>query len=82
MDHPDMNMRQRMWLDVVKEYNCEILYHPGKANVVADGLSHKVVGAPIKDISLSMVVTSRLLDLIKKDRVEGLKRRFGKRSKS
>ncbi|KAL0541683.1 hypothetical protein IC582_021738 [Cucumis melo] len=36
------NMRQRRWLELVKDYDCEILYHPGKANVVADALSMKV----------------------------------------
>ncbi|TYK08815.1 pol protein [Cucumis melo var. makuwa] len=35
-------MRQRRWLELVKDYDCEILYHPGKANVVADPLSRKV----------------------------------------
>ncbi|MCO6516945.1 MAG: hypothetical protein J6586_10735, partial [Snodgrassella sp.] len=30
----DLNMRQRRWLELVKDYDCEILYHPGKANVV------------------------------------------------
>ena len=35
MDHPNLNMRKCMWLDVVKDYSCEILYHPGKANVMA-----------------------------------------------
>ncbi|KAL4013702.1 hypothetical protein IC575_025885 [Cucumis melo] len=38
----ELNMRQRRWLDLVKDYDCEILYHPGKANVVADALSRKV----------------------------------------
>ncbi|KAA0062435.1 ty3-gypsy retrotransposon protein [Cucumis melo var. makuwa] len=38
----EMNMRQRRWLELVKDYDCEILYHPGKANVVADALSRKV----------------------------------------
>ncbi|KAA0067388.1 ty3-gypsy retrotransposon protein [Cucumis melo var. makuwa] len=33
---------QRRWLELVKDYDCEILYHPGKANVVADALSRKV----------------------------------------
>ncbi|KAA0048134.1 ty3-gypsy retrotransposon protein [Cucumis melo var. makuwa] len=37
-----LNMRQRRWLELVKDYDCEILYHPGKANVVADALSRKV----------------------------------------
>ncbi|KAL5573072.1 hypothetical protein UlMin_022669 [Ulmus minor] len=34
-------MRQRRWLELVKDYDCEILYHPGKANRVADALSQK-----------------------------------------
>ncbi|KAL5564092.1 hypothetical protein UlMin_027256 [Ulmus minor] len=34
-------MRQRRWLELVKDYDCEILYHPGKANKVADALSRK-----------------------------------------
>jgi len=34
-------MRQRRWLELVKDYYCEILYHPSKANVVADALSRK-----------------------------------------
>ncbi|KAA0025895.1 pol protein [Cucumis melo var. makuwa] len=40
--HKELNMRQRRWLELVKDYDCEILYHPGKANVVADALSRKV----------------------------------------
>ncbi|KAL5549751.1 hypothetical protein UlMin_004982 [Ulmus minor] len=34
-------MRQRRWLELVKDYDCEILYHPGKTNCVADALSRK-----------------------------------------
>ena len=37
----DLNMRQRRWLELIKDYYLEILYHPGKANVVADALSKK-----------------------------------------
>jgi ribonuclease HI len=38
---PDLNMRQRMWLEVIKDYELEIHYHPEKVNVVVDALSHK-----------------------------------------
>ena len=34
-------MRQRRWLELIKDYDCEILYYPGKGNVVADALSRK-----------------------------------------
>ncbi|WVZ79776.1 LOW QUALITY PROTEIN: hypothetical protein U9M48_027316 [Paspalum notatum var. saurae] len=37
---PELNMRQRRWLELIKDYDLEIHYHPGKANVVADALSH------------------------------------------
>ena len=40
----DLNMRQRRWLELVKDYDCEILGHPGKANVVADVLSRRGLG--------------------------------------
>ncbi|KAA0046144.1 hypothetical protein IC582_016289 [Cucumis melo] len=38
----ELNMRKRRWLELVKDYDCEILYHPSKANVVADVLYRKV----------------------------------------
>jgi hypothetical protein len=38
---PDLNMRQRRWLEMIKDIELEVLYHPGKANVVVDTLSHK-----------------------------------------
>ena len=41
----DLNLRQRRWLELLKDYDCDILYHPGKANVVADALSRKSSGS-------------------------------------
>nr|GFC17841.1 reverse transcriptase domain-containing protein [Tanacetum cinerariifolium] len=40
-DKKELNMRQRRWLELLADYDCEIPYHPGKANVIADALSQK-----------------------------------------
>ncbi|GJW76513.1 hypothetical protein Tco_0138195 [Tanacetum coccineum] len=37
----ELNMRQRRWIELFSDYDCEIRYHPGKANVVADALRRK-----------------------------------------
>ena len=39
----ELNLRQRTWMELIKDYDCVIDYHPGKANVVADTLSRKSI---------------------------------------
>ncbi|GKA23426.1 putative reverse transcriptase domain-containing protein [Tanacetum coccineum] len=41
LNKKELNMRQRRWLELLSDYDCEIRYHPGKANVVVDALSRK-----------------------------------------
>jgi ribonuclease HI len=41
LTQPELNLRQRRWLELIKNYDLNIHYHPGKANVVADALSRK-----------------------------------------
>nr|GEU99366.1 reverse transcriptase domain-containing protein [Tanacetum cinerariifolium] len=52
-------MRQRHWLELLSDYDCEIRYHLGKANVVADVLSRKVC-RPFKVIERVRTVTYKL----------------------
>ncbi|GJS44002.1 putative reverse transcriptase domain-containing protein [Tanacetum coccineum] len=42
----ELNMRHRRWIELFSDYDCEICYHPGKANVVADALSRKKIVIP------------------------------------
>jgi len=57
-DQKELNMRQRRWMKYLKDYDFELLYHPGKANVVVDALSRKRV-------HMSAMVTKEL-ELIEK----------------
>ncbi|KAI3747092.1 hypothetical protein L6452_09537 [Arctium lappa] len=66
----ELNMRQRRWLELLKDYDCELLYHPGKVNVVADALSRKVCGGNSRATFARIEVTSTLIDRIKESQVE------------
>ncbi|GJU62281.1 putative reverse transcriptase domain-containing protein [Tanacetum coccineum] len=50
LDQKELNMRQHRWLELLSDYDCEIRYHPGKANVLADALSCKEQNKPLRNI--------------------------------
>ncbi|GKG12529.1 hypothetical protein Tco_0346766, partial [Tanacetum coccineum] len=58
----ELNMRQRRWLELLSDYDCDIRYHSGKANVVVDALSRKEREPPLRVRALVMTIS---LDLPK-----------------
>ncbi|GJX86401.1 putative reverse transcriptase domain-containing protein [Tanacetum coccineum] len=72
LDQKELNMRQRRWIELLSDYDCEIRYHPGKANVVADALSRKD-REPIRVRSLVMTVHTNLLERILNAQTKAMK---------
>ncbi|GKA55358.1 putative reverse transcriptase domain-containing protein [Tanacetum coccineum] len=63
-DKNELNMRQRRWIELFSDYECEICYHPGKANVVANALSRKERVKPRRVRALAMTIQSGVKRMI------------------
>ncbi|GJV30851.1 putative reverse transcriptase domain-containing protein [Tanacetum coccineum] len=59
-DQKELNMRQRRWIELFSDYEGEICYHPGKANVVIDALSRKEWVKPRRVRAMAMTIQSRI----------------------
>ncbi|GJW95759.1 putative reverse transcriptase domain-containing protein [Tanacetum coccineum] len=68
-----LNMRQSRWLELLSDYDCDICYHPGKANVVADALSRKERIEPLRVRALVMTIGLDLPKRILEAQIEALK---------
>ncbi|GJS38201.1 reverse transcriptase domain-containing protein [Tanacetum coccineum] len=73
LDQKELNMRQRRWLELLSDYDCDIRYHPGKANVVADALSRKERSKPLRVRALVMTIGLNLPRQILEAQTEALK---------
>ncbi|GJT69484.1 putative nucleotidyltransferase, ribonuclease H [Tanacetum coccineum] len=74
LDQKELNMRQRHWLELLADYDCEVRYHPGKANVIADALSQRERIKPLRVRSLLMTIHPNLPSQILKAQIEALKK--------
>ncbi|GJW59884.1 putative reverse transcriptase domain-containing protein [Tanacetum coccineum] len=54
LNQKELNMRQRCWLELLSDYDCEICYYPRKPNIVADALSRKERSKPLRVLALVM----------------------------
>ncbi|GJZ53703.1 putative reverse transcriptase domain-containing protein, partial [Tanacetum coccineum] len=63
-DQKELNMRQRRWIELFSYYECEIHYHPGKANIVANALSRKERVKPKRIRAMAMTIQSRVKRMI------------------
>nr|GFA30985.1 reverse transcriptase domain-containing protein [Tanacetum cinerariifolium] len=75
LDQKEPNMRQRRWLELLSGYDCDIRYHPGKANVVADTLSRKERIEPLRVRALVMTIGLNLPKQILEAQIESLKQK-------
>ncbi|XP_076913634.1 uncharacterized protein LOC143572327 [Bidens hawaiensis] len=66
-------MRQRRWVELLNDYDCEIRYHKGKANVVADVLSRKEREKPLRVRALGLTIQTSLTTRIRDAQREALK---------
>ncbi|GJU50731.1 putative reverse transcriptase domain-containing protein [Tanacetum coccineum] len=69
----ELNMRQRRWLELLRDYDCEICYHPGKENIVADSLSCKEQNKPLRVQALVMTIGLNLPKQILEAQIESQK---------
>nr|GEV75699.1 hypothetical protein [Tanacetum cinerariifolium] len=65
----ELNMHQRMWIELFSDYKCEIRYHPGKANVVVDALSRKERAKPRCVRAMAMTIQKEDGSLFFMDRI-------------
>ncbi|GJV75730.1 putative reverse transcriptase domain-containing protein [Tanacetum coccineum] len=73
LNQKELNLRQRRWIELLSDYDCEIRYHPGKANVMAGALSRKERNNPLRVRALMMTVYNDLPKQIHEAQEEAMK---------
>ncbi|GJS05882.1 putative reverse transcriptase domain-containing protein [Tanacetum coccineum] len=72
-DQKELNMRQRRWIELFRDYECEIPYHPGRVNVVTDALSRKERVKPRRVRAMAMIIQPEIKGMVVAAQSEALK---------
>ncbi|GKB60707.1 putative reverse transcriptase domain-containing protein [Tanacetum coccineum] len=75
LNQKELNLRQQRWIELLSGYDCEIRYHPRKANFVADALGHKERIKPLRVRALVMIVHNNLPKQILEAQKEAMKKK-------
>nr|GEU93914.1 putative reverse transcriptase domain-containing protein [Tanacetum cinerariifolium] len=76
LNQKELNLRQRRWIELLSDYDCEIRYHPGKANVMADALSQKERIKPLHIRALMMTIHNDLSKRIHETYEGAMKKKY------
>nr|GEX74085.1 putative reverse transcriptase domain-containing protein [Tanacetum cinerariifolium] len=76
LNQKELKLRQRRWIELLNDYDCETRYHPGKANVVANALSRKERIKPLRVRALLMTIHNDLLKRIREAQEGAMKKKY------
>ncbi|GJX56058.1 putative reverse transcriptase domain-containing protein [Tanacetum coccineum] len=77
LDQKELNMRQRRWLELLSDYDCEIHYHPGKVNAVADALSRKEQNKLLRSAHFLPIKETDLMEKLRRQYLKEVVSRHG-----
>src|ERR671933_1334648 len=66
-------MRQRRWIELLNDYDCDLKYTPGSGNVVADALSSKVRTKSVRSLAMNVIIRTNLINEIREAQLEAIK---------
>nr|GFA98556.1 putative reverse transcriptase domain-containing protein [Tanacetum cinerariifolium] len=76
LNQKELNLRQRRWIELLSDFDCEIRYPPGKAKVVADALSRKERIKPLRVRALMMTIHNDLPKRIREAQEGAMKKKY------
>src|SRR5919202_4607380 len=73
MNQKDLNIKQRRWIELLNDYDCDLKYTPASGNVVADALSRKVRTKLVRSLAMNVIICTNLINQIIEAQLEAIK---------